>query len=68
VRREVQKLGVDYPVAIDNDHAIWRAFENNYWPALFFIDAQGGSGIITSARATTSSPNGSSNSCLRRPA
>jgi len=41
VRREVQKLGVDYPVAIDNDHAIWRAFENNYWPALFFIDAQG---------------------------
>ena len=30
-----------YPVAIDSDYAIWRAFDNNYWPALYFIDAQG---------------------------
>jgi thiol-disulfide isomerase/thioredoxin len=41
VRRAVKDLGVDYPVAVDNDHAIWRAFRNQYWPALYFIDAQG---------------------------
>ena len=34
-------LRVDYPIAIDNDHAIWRAFDNEYWPALYFVDAQG---------------------------
>ena len=32
---------VDYPVAVDNEHVIWRAFRNQYWPALYFIDAQG---------------------------
>ena len=41
VRRAVAELGLDYPVAIDNDHAIWRAFRNQYWPALYFIDAKG---------------------------
>jgi thiol-disulfide isomerase/thioredoxin len=41
VRRAVKDLTVGYPVAIDNSHAIWRAFDNNYWPALYFIDAQG---------------------------
>jgi len=41
VRRAVKDLGVDYPVAIDNDYAIWRAFDNRYWPAHYFIDAQG---------------------------
>jgi thiol-disulfide isomerase/thioredoxin len=41
VRRSVMAMHVDYPVAIDNDHAIWRAFRNEYWPALYFIDAQG---------------------------
>jgi thiol-disulfide isomerase/thioredoxin len=41
VRREVAELGVDYPVAVDNDYAIWRAFSNHYWPALYFIDAHG---------------------------
>ena len=41
VRRAVKNLRVDYPIAIDNDHAIWRAFRNQYWPALYFIDAQG---------------------------
>src|SRR5262245_45615764 len=34
-------LKLDYPIAIDNDYAIWRAFENQYWPAHYFIDAQG---------------------------
>lgn len=41
VRRNVERLGVTYPVAMDNDYAIWRAFRNNYWPAHYFIDAQG---------------------------
>src|SRR5262249_48690652 len=37
----VQALRVTYPVAVDSAYAIWRAFNNNYWPALYFIDAQG---------------------------
>jgi thiol-disulfide isomerase/thioredoxin len=41
VRREVKDLRVDYPVAVDNDYAIWSAFDNHYWPALYFADAQG---------------------------
>ena len=41
VRRAVTDLGVDYPVATDNDYAIWTAFDNHYWPALYFVDAQG---------------------------
>jgi len=41
VRRAVQDLRVDYPVVADNDYAIWSAFDNHYWPALYFVDAQG---------------------------
>jgi cytochrome c biogenesis protein CcdA/thiol-disulfide isomerase/thioredoxin len=41
VRKAVADLGIRYPVALDNDYAIWRAFKNNYWPAHYFIDAQG---------------------------
>ncbi|WP_179403164.1 cytochrome c biogenesis protein DipZ [Burkholderia guangdongensis] len=41
VRKAVRDLGIDYPVAIDNHYAIWRAFDNEYWPAHYFIDAQG---------------------------
>jgi thiol-disulfide isomerase/thioredoxin len=41
VRVAAKGLRVDYPIAVDNDHAIWRAFDNNYWPALYIIDAQG---------------------------
>jgi hypothetical protein len=41
VRRAVKELDIGYPVAIDNGHAIWRAFDNAYWPALYFIDAKG---------------------------
>lgn len=36
----VEALGVDYPVVIDNDFAIWSAFSNQYWPAFYFIDTQ----------------------------
>jgi thiol-disulfide isomerase/thioredoxin len=41
VRWAVKEMQVDYPVAVDNEHVIWRAFRNQYWPALYFIDAQG---------------------------
>jgi len=41
VRQASRKLGVTYPVVIDNDLAIWKAFDNRYWPAHYFIDAQG---------------------------
>ncbi|MDB6143063.1 MAG: thioredoxin [Pseudomonas sp.] len=41
VRRASEQLGVDYPVAIDNDHRVWDAFNNNSWPALYFVDARG---------------------------
>ncbi|WP_333986179.1 cytochrome c biogenesis protein DipZ [Burkholderia orbicola] len=41
VKKAVHDLGIDYPVAIDNGYSIWRAFNNEYWPAHYFIDAQG---------------------------
>jgi thiol-disulfide isomerase/thioredoxin len=41
VRRAVQAMRVEYPVAVDNDYAVWSAFSNHYWPALYFIDAEG---------------------------
>jgi cytochrome c biogenesis protein CcdA/thiol-disulfide isomerase/thioredoxin len=41
VRHAVGELGVTYPVALDNNFSIWKAFHNQYWPAHFFIDAQG---------------------------
>jgi thiol-disulfide isomerase/thioredoxin len=41
VRQAAKDMKLDYPIAIDNDRAIWRAFENDIWPALYFVDAQG---------------------------
>jgi cytochrome c biogenesis protein CcdA/thiol-disulfide isomerase/thioredoxin len=41
VRRAVQDLGISYPVVLDNNYAIWQAFNNQYWPAHYFIDANG---------------------------
>jgi thiol-disulfide isomerase/thioredoxin len=41
VRWAARDMRVDYPVAVDSDHAIWRAFDNQYWPALYLIDAAG---------------------------
>jgi hypothetical protein len=34
-------MGVGYPIAVDNDFAVWRAFDNAYWPALYIVDAEG---------------------------
>jgi len=41
VKRAIHDLGIDYPVAIDNNFAIWRALGNEYWPADYLVDAQG---------------------------
>jgi len=41
VRRASSQLRVDYPIAVDSEHAIWRAFDNLYWPALYFVDSNG---------------------------
>ena len=41
IRWAAKDMRVDYPIAVDNDHAIWRGFNNEYWPALYFVDARG---------------------------
>ena len=41
VKRALKDLGIEFPVAVDNNFVIWRAFNNNYWPANYFVDAQG---------------------------
>jgi cytochrome c biogenesis protein CcdA/thiol-disulfide isomerase/thioredoxin len=41
VAKAVRDLGITYPVVMDNDWKLWRALQNNYWPAHYFIDAQG---------------------------
>ena len=41
VRRATKERGIDYPVTVDNDYEIWSAFANRYWPALYFVDAEG---------------------------
>jgi thiol-disulfide isomerase/thioredoxin len=41
VRRATKERGIEYAVAVDNHHAIWSAFDNHYWPALYFVDGEG---------------------------
>ncbi|MGZ4331400.1 MAG: redoxin domain-containing protein [Solirubrobacteraceae bacterium] len=41
IRQAITEREIDYPVAVDNDYAIWSAFANHYWPALYFIDKEG---------------------------
>jgi len=41
IRRAIVTRQIDYPVVVDNNHTIWSAFANNYWPALYFIDRRG---------------------------
>ena len=41
VRKAIKDFGIGFPVAVDSDFAIWRAFGNQYWPAFYFVDAQG---------------------------
>lgn len=41
VRRAVQDMRLEHPIALDNDYTLWQAFNNHYWPAQYFVDAQG---------------------------
>jgi thiol-disulfide isomerase/thioredoxin len=41
VRLATKERAIDYPVAVDNDYEIWSAFDNHYWPALYFVDTDG---------------------------
>jgi len=41
IRQATKDRDIDYPVAVDNDYAIWQAFDNHYWPALYFVDRDG---------------------------
>jgi len=41
IRCALEAMGVDYPIAVDNDFAVWRAFDNAFWPALYSVDADG---------------------------
>jgi hypothetical protein len=44
VRRATKERAIDYSVALDNDYEIWRAFDNHYWPAPYFVDDVDGIG------------------------
>ena len=39
VREATKERSIDYPVVLDNDYEVWRAFDNHYWPALYFVDS-----------------------------
>jgi hypothetical protein len=41
VRREIGYMNIDYPIATDNNYAVWQEFDNAYWPALYLVDATG---------------------------
>src|SRR5262245_15008257 len=41
VQRAARAMRVEYPIAVDNDYAVWEAFSNHYWPALYFVDHLG---------------------------
>jgi thiol-disulfide isomerase/thioredoxin len=41
VKQAIKERGIDYPVAVDNNYEIWEAFDNHYWPALYFVDTHG---------------------------
>jgi thiol-disulfide isomerase/thioredoxin len=41
VRAATSQIGIEFPVAVDSEYAIWRAFDNEYWPAMYFVDANG---------------------------
>ena len=63
VRRAAKEMRVAYPIAIDSDYAIWRAFNNAYWPALYFIDKNGRIRHHHFGEGGTSSRKGSFNNC-----
>ena len=63
VRRAMAAMGVEHPIVLDNEYAIWTAFGNRYWPALYVLDGDGASATGISARAPTTRPRRRSSSC-----
>jgi thiol-disulfide isomerase/thioredoxin len=63
VKKAIEDFRLGYPVAVDNNFKIWRAFRNNYWPALYIADAKGQIRYHPLVKATTRSPKGSSSNC-----
>ena len=63
VRRAVADLHIDYPVALDDNYAIWQGFNNQFWPRTISSMRRAASAAITSARATTRNPSNSSAAC-----
>ena len=41
IRQAIEQYSIDYPVAVDSDYRVWTSFSNHYWPALYFLDAEG---------------------------
>ena len=65
--RAATDMRVDYPIAVDSDYAVWDAFANRYWPAVYIADARGRIRHHHSARAVRGMRDGSSSSCWARP-
>ena len=63
VRHAMKERAIDYPVALDNGYDVWSAFDNHYWPALYFVDADGVIRDHHSAKDATSNRSASSSSC-----
>ncbi len=63
VQKALHDLHVTYPVAVDSNLAIWQAFNNEYWPAHYFVDVQGRIRAIISVKAIMTIPSASSRSC-----
>ena len=67
VAAAARQLGVDYPIAIDDNYGTWDAYENEYWPAEYLIDAAGHIRHVDFGEGGTARPKRSSGSCSRRP-
>jgi thiol-disulfide isomerase/thioredoxin len=63
LREQVNRLGIGYPVAVDNGYRIWNAWGNQFWPAHYFVDRKGRCAMCISAKATTTGRSGSSGNC-----
>src|SRR3954470_21857649 len=63
VQRATKERAIDYPVAVDNGYEIWSAFDNHYWPALYFVDREEVIRDQHLAKDATSNPSASSSSC-----
>ena len=59
-------MRVDYPIALDSNYAVWGAFANHFWPALYIADEQGQIRYTTSARASTPCRRWLFSSCLAK--